>query len=171
MRAPPKKRKRSVSVASDVQSAASSLTWASARMTAAHLEEFYEDPWSYTQKQVELVETCTPADLDRVADSMWAETSWQITASHVVGPRGMVKFNRRCAVTLKEEGDLESAHLVPARRENYFNGTFCRGQLDVRRPFALHLLSIFADRSLYSVAQIDVLKEVQVVPAYAHVNA
>ncbi|BGP10268.1 hypothetical protein JCM10049v2_006151 [Rhodotorula toruloides] len=133
MRAPPKKRKRSVSVASDVQSAASSLTWASARMTAAHLEEFYEDPWSYTQKQVELVETCTPADLDRVADSMWAETSWQITASHVVGPRGMVKFNRRCAVTLKEEGDLESAHLVPARRENYFNGTFCRGQLDANR--------------------------------------
>ncbi|BGP34251.1 hypothetical protein JCM10296v2_006066 [Rhodotorula toruloides] len=60
----------------------------------------------------------------------------------------MVKFNKRCAVAHPEEGELESAHLVPARGEDYFDGTFYRGQLDI-----------------------EVMKKVQVVPEYAHVNA
>ncbi|BGP26614.1 hypothetical protein JCM10295v2_005567 [Rhodotorula toruloides] len=101
-------------------------------MTTAYLEELCEDRWSYTEKQVGIVDTCMQTDLDRVTDRMWAQTSWQISASRVVAPRtGMVKFNKRCAVTLTEEGDLESPHLVPARREEHFDGTFCRGQLDL----------------------------------------
>ncbi|GEM10425.1 hypothetical protein Rt10032_c11g4442 [Rhodotorula toruloides] len=106
-------------------------------MTTAYLEELCEDRWSYTEKQVGIVDTCMQTDLDRVTDRMWAQTSWQISASRVVAPRtGMVKFNKRCAVTLTEEGDLESPHLVPARREEHFDGTFCRGQLDVVPGYA-----------------------------------
>ncbi|GEM12862.1 proteophosphoglycan ppg4 [Rhodotorula toruloides] len=145
---PPKKKQRIA--ASDVPSGTSSaLEMAAVRqITEAQKRDHYDGPWAYTSKQIDVITKRSKAkNLDLVADQMWAQTAWQITARRYVNARtGGTKLFKRCVVTNDEDAETESAHLVRARREKLDDVTVFQGQ-------------------------IDLLRQAQVVPDDAHINA
>lgn len=107
-------------------------------MTRAQLLEAYQDPWSYSLKQAQIVEACSSTRLALVPEAVWAQSSWQITARRVQYPDiGAADLVKRCAFTLQKDPDvyLESTHLVPARPEQVGGTTVFRGQVDVRSFF------------------------------------
>ncbi|BGP33968.1 hypothetical protein JCM10296v2_005777 [Rhodotorula toruloides] len=119
---PPKKRRRGD--ASDAPSETSTVLANAAedQMTAAQLLEAYDDPWAYSQKQLEVIEECSSARLALVADEMWVRTSWQVTARWSVDAvSGLGELVERCAVTHQEGRGvkfidlLRQAQVVPER--------------------------------------------------------
>lgn len=93
----------------------------------------YDDPWSYSLKQVQIIEELADVHLLLVPDTVWAQTSWQITARREIDSiADATRLVKRCAVTNDEENETESAHLVRARREDWDGVTVFQGQLDVR---------------------------------------
>lgn len=170
---PPSKRPR------EAQSTSSSVgQWAAAaerQMTAAQLLEGYNDPWSYSSKQLEIVKTRSKVELNFAADALWAQTSWQISARvHVDESEGIPDLVKRCAVTHDERKSVntQSAHLVPARWEVVGGRTVYRGRVDVRRRPRLRMRapSLTTIRKRRAI-QIDLLKRAQVVPPDAHINS
>lgn len=173
------KKIRTAALAPEAQSSPSSVTRsasaAECQMTQAQLLDFYDDPWSYSLKQVEIVKSRSKAELDLVPDKMWSQTSWQISARVYIEPRNRVPdLIKRCAVThaFGEQFQTDAAHLVPARREEMGSTTVYHGLVDVRLPPDLYA-SNTADHSFHTtrVTQVDLLKRAQVVPEHAHINS
>lgn len=106
-------------------------------------------------------------------DTVWAQTSWQITARREIDPSGRVNLVRRCAVTNSEtEKTTQSAHVVRARRGQWgVSAVVFHGQADVRLSLALSVASALTTACTHFATQIDLLRQAQVVPDYAHINA
>jgi hypothetical protein len=135
----PARKRRRTSAQLSTSDAPSGTSSAVREMTRAQRLEAYDDPWSYTHKQVQIIEELADVPLLPVADTVWAQTSWQITARREIDPSGRVNLVRQCAVTNSEtKKPLESAHVVRARREQWgVSEVVFHGQADVRLSLAL----------------------------------